>query len=149
MLLSSQHALIINYWSGLAWRLPAKGGVKWVQMLQRLREMRKNSVLWTGSDICSWVWALYSAGWNMPGERVRRELLCLEFPQRHFSADLWPPWSVMSLRQKIETLCQIGWINCIYLYFEFVYSLQKNLPHVLKGAHQPTQFQGLNEWIKG
>lgn len=30
MLLSSQDALIINYCSGLAPRLPAEGGVKWV-----------------------------------------------------------------------------------------------------------------------
>lgn len=30
-------------------------------------------------------------------ERVRSELLCLEFPQTHFFADLWPPVSVVSL----------------------------------------------------
>lgn len=36
------------------------------------------------------------------------ELLCLEFPQKHFCADLWPPWSVISLWKKMETLCQIG-----------------------------------------
>lgn len=54
------------------------------------------------------------------------------------------------LRISTEALCQIGLINCIYLYFElFYFFFQKKLPYALKGAQQPTQFQGLNEWIKG
>lgn len=30
------------------------------------------------------------------GERVRSELLCLKFPQKHFCTDLWLPRSVVS-----------------------------------------------------
>lgn len=51
--------------------------------------------------------------------------------------------SCQPLGVKLDELIAFIYILSWFIFFK------KNLPYGLKGAQQPTQFQDLNEWIKG
>lgn len=76
-------------------------------------------------------------------ERVRSELLCLEFP--HFFTDLWLPMSISSL-SAAQAWCQIGWIDFIYLYFGLVYFFIKIS---FRDWKEPTSPLSCRIWMSG